>query len=129
MIPEGHKDEIISNGIEFMRSITEAYGAEEGMKLWDAIADTLEDKDIKGQIFFELLTGGSTAIVTLRGTTPSVQAVPSIKAIRAATGLGLKEAKDIYDRVKIGAVEKITITDRDRRAVAISELRQAGMII
>jgi hypothetical protein len=45
MIPSEHKAEIITTGINFMRAITEAYGSDEGMRLWDTIATTL-DSDI-----------------------------------------------------------------------------------
>ena len=55
-LPEEHKTAIISNGLHFMRAITEAYGADKGMELWDTIASTL-DPDVKGQIFFAMITG------------------------------------------------------------------------
>ena len=50
------KASIVQSGISFMRSITEVYGSDEGMKLWDTIADTL-DPQIKGHIFFAMITG------------------------------------------------------------------------
>ena len=40
-IIEAHKEAIICNGLSFMRSVTECYGAEKGMELWDQIATTL----------------------------------------------------------------------------------------
>jgi ribosomal protein L7/L12 len=95
-----------------MRSITEAYGSEEGMRLWDAIASTL-DPDIKAKIFVALLTGEFNDQLTIQMDMVRYQAVVNrvegIKAIRMATGLGLKEAKDIHDNLAAGKVEKITI--------------------
>lgn len=129
MIPEGHKEDIIDTGIEFIRAITEAYGHEEGMVLWDNIASNLKDIDIKGEIFFELLTGSGSAVIHLRSVGPSIQLVPAIKAIRSATGMGLKEAKDVYDAVRDGKPQKIKLTHRDNRKNAVFELRSAGMII
>lgn len=103
MIPEDHKTAIVSNGLHFMRSITEAYGAEEGLKLWETIANTL-DGDVKGQIFLAMVTGNYNDRVRLKGLHPYGQenAVSCIKAIREwdRRGLGLKEAKDMYDRLK-----------------------------
>jgi hypothetical protein len=101
MIPEDHKTAIITNGMHFMRSITEAYGAEKGMELWETIANTL-DPDVKGQIFFALITGTYNDRVHLKGVTSpgNVNAVSCIKEIRMWSGLGLKESKDMYDRLR-----------------------------
>jgi hypothetical protein len=116
-IPKDHEPQLLQSGIHFMRSITEAYGSEEGMRLWDAIASTL-DPDIKGKIFIALLTGQYNDQLTLqidmvkyRG---HVNRVEGIKAIRMSTGLGLKEAKDIHDNLALGKVEKITIDPATR---------------
>jgi hypothetical protein len=101
MIPEEHKTAVISNGLHFMRSITEAYGAEEGLKLWDTIASTL-DGDVKGQIFLAMITGTYNNRVHLKGLGRSARdnAVACIKEIRMWSGLGLKESKDMYDRLR-----------------------------
>jgi hypothetical protein len=44
--------------------------------------------------------------------------IQAIKGIRGATGMDLKEAKDIADRVSAGTVTEITI-DRDQLAVLV----------
>ena len=101
MIPEDHKTAVISNGIHFMRSITEAYGADEGLKLWDTIASTL-DPDVKGQIFMAMITGTYNNRVHLKGLGHMAvnNGVACIKEIRTWSGLGLKESKDMYDRLR-----------------------------
>lgn len=111
-IPKEHEPAILQSGMHFMRAITEAYGSEEGMRLWDTIASTL-DPDIKGKIFIAMLTGAYNDQLTIqldmvkyRTLVPRVE---GIKAIRTVTGLGLKEAKDIHDNMALGKVEKITI--------------------
>ena len=98
MIPEEHKVDIIQSGISFMRSITEAYGTDEGMKLWDNIASVL-DPDVKGQIFFAMLTGQYNDLVVLKGVDSRANnnAVACIKEIRQWSGFGLKEAKDLVE--------------------------------
>lgn len=128
-IPKEHETGILQSGIHFMRAITEAYGSEEGMKLWDTIANTL-DPDIKGKIFIALLTGeyNDQLIIRLdiniyRGI---VNRVEGIKAIRTVSGLGLKEAKEIHDNLALGKTEKITI-DPATRTQAINLL--AGVYI
>ena len=101
MIPEEHKTAVISNGLHFMRSITEAYGADAGLELWEQITSAL-DPDVKGQIFFAMITGTYNDKVEIRGIQArgSNNAVACIKEIRTWSGLGLKDSKDIFDRLR-----------------------------
>lgn len=124
MIPEDHKDAVISNGLHFMRSITEAYGADEGMRLWETIAGTL-DPDVKGQIFFAMLTGTHNNRIVLRRVGPNTDRVARIKEIRNWTGLGLKEAKDLSDMVELGKPMSLTVRPQDY-SVAVVGLRRVG---
>lgn len=126
MIPAEYKEDIIQSGINFMRSITEAYGTDEGMKLWDTIATTL-DPDVKGQIFFAMLTGDYNSIISISGAQAGSDRVWRIKAIRSVThpSLGLKEAKDLSDLLDAGKTIKLNINPKNRTQ-ALSELRNAG---
>lgn len=124
MIPAEHKTEIIQSGMNFMRSITTAYGVDEGMKLWDTIASTL-DPDIKGSIFFAMLTGEYNDRITVQSVIPGANKVWMIKSIRTVSGLGLKEAKDIADDVLSGKTVTIKC-DPKNRSQALFELRNAG---
>ena len=127
MIPTEHKQDVIQSGINFMRSITEAFGTDEGMKLWNTIAETL-DPDIKGQIFFALLTGEYNGVVTLTGAMQSANRVALIKAVRSVSGLGLKEAKDVCDRLCEGKPQKLNVEPKNRN-LALRELRDAGFYV
>lgn len=124
MIPEEHKTEIVQTGIGFMRSITTAYGSDEGMKLWDTIASTL-DPDIKGSIFFAMITGEYNDRITITSSQPGANRVAMIKAIRVVTGLGLKEAKDLSDIQLTGKSITLTVNPKERIS-ALRELRNAG---
>ena len=124
MIPEDHKDAIVTNGLHFMRSITEAYGADEGMRLWETIASTL-DPDVKGQIFFAMLTGTHNNRIVLKRVGPNTDRVARIKEIRNWTGLGLKEAKDASDSVEMGKSISLTVKPQEY-AMAIVGLRRVG---
>ena len=126
MIPQDHKDEIISNGLHFMRAITEAYGAEEGMKLWDTIASTL-DPDLKGEIFFAMISGthNDTIVLKRSNTSTMTNRVVAIKEIRNWTGYGLKEAKDASDLVEMGKPVDITVRPQEY-SQAIVGLRRVG---
>jgi hypothetical protein len=137
MIPEEFKHEVISTGIEFMRSITNAYGADEGMKLWDAIADSM-DPDLKGQIFFALMTGGYSGSITIVGVDPALyqetalMTSPKIAAIKAMRHwsigvLGLKDAKEGIEDAEAGKPYILKVDAADR-AKAVQELRAIGCI-
>lgn len=126
MIPTEHKQEIIQSGINFIRVITEAYGNDEGMKLWDTIATTL-DPDVKGQIFFAMLTGEYNGIINIQSHVTGADRVRMIKTIRNVDkrSLGLKEAKDLSDMLSTGKSIRLEIKP-ESRAMALSELRRAG---
>ena len=124
MIPAEHKAEIIQSGMNFMRAITEVYGTDEGMKLWNTIASTL-DPDIKGQIFFAMLTGEYNNIITINSHQPHANRIAMIKAIRVVTGLGLKEAKDLSYDLSLGKTIKLECNPKLRNK-NLQELRTAG---
>ena len=145
MIPTEHKQEVVQSGISFMRAITLAFGTETGLELWDTIASTL-DPDVKGAIFFSMLTGEDGDRITIRGTQGNgSNKVAVIKAIRSVTGLGLKDAKDQSDILRAGggwnhatgtqapysAGRPITVKIQDgmKRQVCVHELQQAGCVI
>jgi hypothetical protein len=127
MIPSEHKAEIITTGIYFMRAITEAYGSDEGMRLWDTIATTL-DSDIKGEIFFAMLCGTHTNRVKITGIDVAANKISVIKAIRTVDTrrLGLKEAKDISDHLVAGKAVTLEIEPNRYHAV-VKELNAVGL--
>lgn len=96
-------DRVVTDGVHFLQSITEHYGAERGMALWEALGPAM-GKEVKGRVFFAILTGTHVGRVQfIVDTTPGSyhpNAVACIKAIRTATNWGLKEAKDLYDSSK-----------------------------
>ena len=114
MIPEDHKDDVIATGLQFMRAITEAFGTETGLELWDTIAQTL-DPDVKGQMFFAMLTGQMPGRIRVSGIRQDHMGrkVEQIKAIRAVSGWGLKESKDaidlLYDRGQAFVLETTSL--------------------
>lgn len=124
MIPAEHKEDLISSGINFLRSITEAYGTDEGLKLWDQISSVI-DPDVKGQIFFALLTGEYNGIITVGSFQPGSNKITMIKTIREVTHLGLKEAKDLVEMISTGQSVKINC-DPKKRNLSLASLRAAG---
>lgn len=128
MIPENHSTAVISTGLHFLRAITEAYGPDEGMRLWETIANTL-DPNVKGQIFFAMLTGTHNDTVVVRGVNLNgVDKVKCVKEIRNWTGLGLKEAVDAVNQVDSGNVARLTVKPAEHHRAVVS-LRNVGFVV
>lgn len=98
MIDQEHKESLIQASIMFMRTVTNIYGSEKGMELFNAIADTI-DKDIKGDIFVALLRGEYDGKIRIKSYYPDHNRIAMIKALRSVDnrGLGLREAKELID--------------------------------
>ena len=127
MIPKDHETHIVQASLSFIGAVTEAYGADEGMKLWEAINANL-DPDIKGKVFFAMIKGDYRNTIKLTGTYDSRDLVRAIKCIRTYTGLGLKEAKDLVIRLDNGVAQVIEV-DPMVRSEAIVQLRNSGMCL
>lgn len=127
MIPAAHRDEIITTGISFLRALTEAYGSSEGMKLWDSMSSVL-DPDIKGAVFFAMLTGEHSGIVILNGVNANWNKISVVKAIRnySKEKFGLKEAVDLANALGSGNTIKLNI-DPKKRFEIMDEFRNFGV--
>lgn len=127
-IPDYAMDAIITDGIAFMRSITNAYGGEEGMDLWNTIADTL-GPEIKGKIFFAMLTNSHDDKVTLSGAVQGTPKITCIKIIRRYTGMSLVDAKEAYESAADYGSKVIVKVNPNQRRNLIDELRLNGMVV
>jgi ribosomal protein L7/L12 len=124
---------MINDGIRFLQSINEFYGVDRAMEVWSAMGPAMGE-DVKGQVFMSMLSG-NTAVMRLQLSRTSNLynngsgvAVPVIKAIRAATGLGLKEAKDKWDETAYNMVW-LDCQNRERAQQARTELQSLGMVV
>ncbi len=129
-ISDEHRRQLISDGIAFMRSISDQYGTETGLQLWDRICEVL-DPNVKGEIFIAMLTGDTRSKLTISCTPDhySTNRIPHIKAIREVTGLGLKEAKDLSDLMAYGQAVSITVKEGLTRQYAKDVLKDAGLTV
>lgn len=119
---------VVRDCLTLLRTITDVHGSEEGMKLWDTIADTLGPA-IKGKVFFAMITGNHGDSVTLVDRMDYSNNVECIKLIRQYTGLGLRESKQAYEKAgDRGATVTLTVDSKDRTNM-ISALRQYGMVV
>jgi len=125
-------DTLINDSIRFLESLGHYYGAERAMEVWKALGPTVGE-DVKGQVFMTMLSGNNHSMklhlsrpALLYNHTHTGIAVPVIKAIRTATGLGLKESKDLWDATAAETVS-ITCLSRNHAKEARLELQKIGM--
>ena len=128
MIPEEHKGQILNSGIDFIRDITEAYGADKGMELWEQIASVL-DPDVKGEIFFAMLTGHQAGKIAIRGYAPGSDFIRVIKAIRTVGGMDLKDAKDTANQLRDGQTVWIDVKTVGSMSTNRQILHAAGCFV
>lgn len=122
-------DCLIQDAINFMQSLSEYYGREQGLAHWDQISAAL-GHEIKTDIFMRLLTGGVRKTITLsRGIQSQANAIKVIKVIRQASGLGLKEAKDFWDQTGQGKTVRFDMEPglAMKKSEFISEFQLLGM--
>lgn len=120
-------DMVVRDGIRFLESLTRHYGTEEGQRIWAGIGEVV-GTEVKGRIFFTMLTGETATRVGFYTPSDAGYAVAIIKAIRGATGCGLKEAKDHYDASR-GKRVYVECDDNDAARALIIALRGFGCTV
>ena len=136
MIPEGHRDAIITAAAHFVQEITSAYGGDTGIVLWEQISEVI-DPEIRGQLFMVMLSGESLGNSKInipvqdpvRMKTLSHSRVEFIRFVRQhdSRKLGLKEAKDISDDIIGSRPTFIMVSFADRSRI-ISDLRDQYLL-
>lgn len=124
-----NQEDMIAAGTDFMRAITEIWGPEKGMEMWDVISGTVGD-DFKGAVFFTMLTGNHLGdVLLINADVP--QYGECIKIVRRYTGYGLKEAKDACDRARGSKAtpEKLPLVDRKERKDCVAALKALGCTV
>lgn len=99
--------QLIWKAQEFARAAKEELGDELGEERVCAMFDAF-DPSLQRQIFMEMLRGHSGGVMRVRlKSSDHRDKIRAIKAIRAVTGFGIKEAKDIADTADngIGIIE------------------------
>jgi hypothetical protein len=131
MIPQDHKGDLITTGIQFIRAICTAYGSEQGMEMWEAMSAAI-DPELKGQIFFAMLTGEYEGSIFFKGINRSAGVqylkINAIKQVRALSGMGLVEAKQFVEKIEAGGTASLDCPAKDRVEV-VKFFRECGMIV
>jgi hypothetical protein len=120
---------IIPAAVYFLRALTTSLGPEVGLHVWDQINATIGN-DIKGKVFFAMLTGSVGTEIKLighRAGQTSANKVEIIKAIRAVSGQGLYEAKQVADALLAGQEQRIQSESFELRDLNIKKLWAVGI--
>lgn len=97
-IEDGARRRVVEDALQLMSTITETFGANDGLIIWEKVANVLGES-AKADMFFAMVTQSTDGINrTIRvDSYPYDKKVVFIKLIREFTGLGLKEAKDLSE--------------------------------
>jgi ribosomal protein L7/L12 len=127
-ITDEQKDRIVDCGLELLAAITDAYGVEEGHATWERLSEVV-GTEFKHAVFMYMLSGKTTSTVTLYGkdVRQNYNYVEIIKQIRSASGLGLKDAKDLADELDSGLTKTMKLDPKVNRHTAITALRNVGL--
>lgn len=122
-------DNVVLDGIRFMESLSKHYGQEKGMEIWEAFGPIM-GREVQGKILFKMLTGSYSGRISFRqGTARDMgNTVACIKAIRSYTGIGLKDAKDLFDESS-SRIVSIDLGNVDEQREVMREFRTLGLIV
>lgn len=130
----GVSEDVVVAATQFMRALTNEYGVERAHGFFSELAPAMGE-DVHAAVFMYMLTG--TYSDTVRFRAPAVgwsyanggvglgTKVEAIKRIRNATGLGLKESKDIVDAADHGEAV-VQVNDYKYAKELASALRNLG---
>ena len=119
---------LIFNSLNFVQSITKNYGAEQGMAMWDTIADTI-DRRLKLEVFKAMMSvNQSEGVIRIVDVHPSADTIKLIKTLRQYTSYGLKEAKDDIEDLRKGMSLEVTVPYHEHPQ-AVYDFRVAGFIL
>ena len=85
---------VVSSARNFIKSLCEVYGADQGMAVWDHIRKILGEQ-AASDIFIGMITNVNELTIFSIGS----HKIEAIKEIRALTGATLTESKDLVDSV------------------------------
>lgn len=120
--------ELIYSAMSFIRTLTQYYGPDKGIELWNTISSTL-DQEIRGRIFFTMLTGDHGGQIVIQGRDQHADRVRQIKALRSTGEIGLKEAVDLINNLDEKNIQiKVNVPTGQRQRIT-SDLISAGFIL
>ena len=119
---------LVFNSFNFVQAITKNYGAEQGMAMWDTIANTIDSR-LKLEVFKIMMDPTSLdGRIRITGAQPSADKIRLIKTLREYTEQGLKDAKDSVDMLHTGTILNVQVPYH-RQMEAVNAFRAAGFLL
>jgi ribosomal protein L7/L12 len=119
---------LVFNSLNFVQTVTKNYGAEQGMAMWDTIANTV-DRRLKLEVFKAMMNPTQLdGRIRIASAQPSADKVRLIRTLREYTNAGLKDAKDSIDLLHSGTVLDIEVPYH-LHMEAVNAFRIAGFIL
>jgi len=119
---------LVFNSLNFVQTVTKNYGAEQGMAMWDTIANTV-DRRLKLEVFKAMMNPTQLdGRIRIASAQPGADKVRLIRTLREYTNAGLKDAKDSIDLLHSGTVLDIEVPYH-LHMEAVNAFRIAGFIL
>ena len=122
-LPGELRNSLICASMDFLRALAECSSPEAADAAWNTIADTVHPS-LKHDLLMRMLSGGAQQSVIL--TDCGANFINCIKTIRQYTSMGLKDAKDLCDRVRGGAPQRIRLDNWRQRRACLADFQAAG---
>jgi ribosomal protein L7/L12 len=119
-------EEVVNDGVIFVRSLTKHYGADKAMEVWEAMNVALGE-EVKGRVFFKMIEGSSASEVkfSIGNIRTNGSVISAIKLVREYTGYSLRDSKDAIDNSEY-TISTVIISDYRTRRDFIKKLRELG---
>lgn len=117
---------LIVSARNLLRDITKYYGDEQGMKMWRSLKEGMGE-DLQNAVLMGLLRGIKYDLkIRTHGPRESRMFINAIKAVRGATGYGLKDAKDFMDQVENVGYSTLAVSPECDVEEFIKQMTQSG---
>ena len=134
-------DPLLRKTLALLNEINKAKGPERAMEVFQGLGDLIGCEDLKLGVFKVMLSGnypGDQHAVIVRWNNDGNNKVQCIKALRALTLCGLKEAKDTVEAAEHSVSPQITVShsltnvegwEYEILPAAIRDCRNVGLIV
>jgi ribosomal protein L7/L12 len=119
-------EDVVNDGVMFVKSLTRHYGADKAMEVWEAMNVALGE-EVKGRVFFRMIEGSSASEVkfSIGNIRTNGSVISAIKLVREYTGYSLRDSKIAVDQSEF-STSTIVISDYRTRKDFIRKLRDFG---
>ncbi len=119
-------EDVVNDGVMFVKSLTRHYGADKAMEVWEAMNVALGE-EVKGRVFFRMIEGSSASEVkfSIGNIRTNGSVISAIKLVREYTGYSLRDSKIAVDQSDF-STSTVIIIDYRKRKDFTRKLRDLG---